>query len=100
VSALVVQEHGDAVRFTVRVQPRAVRAGVAGVHAGALKVRLTEPPVDGAANAALVVLLAELLHIPRRAVEIRGGASSRTKMIEVHGVEAARVHALASSVPR
>ncbi len=96
----MVQERTNGVRFTVRVQPRAVRAGVVGVHAGALKVRLTAPPIDGAANAALVSLLAELLQVPRGAVEIRTGASSRTKTIEVHGVEPSRVLALAPTVPK
>ncbi|HET7585727.1 MAG TPA: DUF167 family protein [Gemmatimonadaceae bacterium] len=95
--ALVVQTHGDGVRFSVRVQPRAARAGVSGVHAGALTVRLTAPPVDGAANAALVALLAELLQVPRGAVQIRSGTTARTKLIDVRGVDAARVHALLST---
>jgi hypothetical protein len=95
-SELVVQERGGAVRFTVRVQPRASYAGVDGVHGGALKVRLTAPPVDGAANEALVALLAERLEVPKRAVAIVGGVTARVKLVEVNGVDAARVRALAA----
>jgi uncharacterized protein (TIGR00251 family) len=96
VSEPIVQERGRAVRFTVRVQPRAARSKVDGVHAGALRVRLTAPPVDGAANEALVELLAERLGVPKRAITIVSGATSRTKLVEVEGMTAAGVHALAA----
>ena len=85
---------GGAVRFGVRVQPRSSRTEVAGVHAGALKVRLHAPPVDGAANEALVAFLAEALGVPRRQVRIVAGASSRAKVVEVEGVDVARVREL------
>ena len=87
--------HGDAVRFAVRVQPRASRSAIEGVHGGALKVRLHAPPVDGAANDALVALLADALDVPRRAVRIVAGASSRAKIVEVDGVDVTRVTRLA-----
>lgn len=95
-SDLVVQERVGAVRFSVRVQPRGARNGVEGVHAGALRVRVNAPPVDGAANEALVALIAEWLDVPRRAVVIVAGAGARTKTIEVREVDAARVRELAS----
>jgi uncharacterized protein (TIGR00251 family) len=79
------------------VQPRASRSEVVGAHGGALKVRLQAPPVDGAANAALVELLAESLGVPRRAVRIVAGESSRSKTVDVDGVEQALVERLASS---
>jgi uncharacterized protein len=88
---------GGAVRFGVRVQPRSSRTEVAGVHAGALKVRLHAPPVDGAANEALVAFLAEALGVPRRQVRIVAGASSRAKVVEVEGVEMARVRELSAA---
>jgi uncharacterized protein (TIGR00251 family) len=94
VSDLTVVPRGSVVRFSVRVQPRASRSAIEGVHAGALKVRLTAPPVDGAANEALVELLADRLGVPKRAVVIVGGASSRTKVVEVDGVDVARVRLL------
>lgn len=83
------------VRFTVRVQPRASRNTVAGVHAGALKVMLSAPPVDGAANEALIELLADALGVPRRAVRIVSGITARTKLVEVDGVSADQVRRLA-----
>ena len=83
------------VRFAVRVQPRASRTEVVGVHGGALKVRLRAPPVDGAANEALVDYLAEQLGVPRRAVRVVAGAASRAKTVEVDGADAGRVRGLA-----
>jgi uncharacterized protein (TIGR00251 family) len=62
---------------------------------GALRVRLHAPPVDGAANEALVAFLADRLSVPRRDVHIVSGASSRMKTIEVDGVTAAHVERLA-----
>jgi uncharacterized protein (TIGR00251 family) len=96
VIGLDVRSRGSGVRFSVRVQPRAASPGVGGVHGGALKVRLSAPPVDNAANEALVVLLAGELGVPRRAVRIVAGATSRTKVIEVDGVDEARVRRLAA----
>ena len=93
---LRVEERAGGVRFAVRVQPRASRSGVEGVHGEALKVRLTAPPVDGAANEALLALLADALAVRPRAVRIVSGAASRTKLIEVDGVAAERVRRLAS----
>jgi uncharacterized protein (TIGR00251 family) len=96
VSEAIVQERGGAVRFTVRVQPRAPRSKVDGVHAGALRVRLAAPPVDGAANEELIALLAEQLRVPKRAISIVSGGTSRTKLIQIEGVTVAGVQALAA----
>lgn len=79
-------EVSGGVRFAVHVQPRARRTEIVGVHGDALKLRLQAPPVEGAANEALVAFLADALGVPRRNVEIVSGASSRTKVIEVRGV--------------
>jgi len=83
------------VRLTVRVQPRASRNEIAGVHGDALKVRLTAPPVEGAANEALVEFLAATFGIPVRAVTLVAGASSRTKVVELAGVTEESVRRLA-----
>lgn len=96
-SGVTISRRAGGVRFTVRVQPRASRSEVVGAHGGALKVRLQAPPVDGAANEALVELLAESLGVPRRAVRIVAGESSRSKTVDVDGVEQALVERLASS---
>jgi len=86
VSELRITDRGGAVRFSVHVQPRASRSEIAGIHGDALKVRLAAPPVDGAANAALVELLSSAFAIPRRAVRILAGESSRSKLVECDGV--------------
>ncbi len=94
-SELVVSERAGAACFTVRVTPRASREAIAGVHDGALKVALTAPPVEGAANAALIALLAKALGVPKRAVRIASGETGRVKRVEVEGVDVERVRALA-----
>jgi uncharacterized protein (TIGR00251 family) len=80
--------------LTVRVQPRASDNRIVGVHGDALKVRLTAPPVDGAANEELVELLAGTFGIPTRAITIVAGMSSRTKVVELEGITEDRVRRL------
>jgi uncharacterized protein (TIGR00251 family) len=77
------------VSFSVKVQPRASRSGMAGELDGALRIRLAAPPVDGEANEELVSLLAKLLDIPRRQIEIISGQKSKNKVVRVTGVSAA-----------
>jgi len=84
------------VRVSVHVQPRATRSEIVGLHGAALKVRLQAPPVDGAANEALVALLAERLGVARRSVRVIAGASSRAKTVEVDGTTEDAVRALAA----
>jgi uncharacterized protein len=88
-----------AVRFEVRVQPRASRTELAGLHGAALKVRIAAPPVDDAANRALVQFLAECLGVPRRSVRIVAGATGRTKILEVDGVGPEDLARLRQRVP-
>ena len=95
---LDVRERADGVRFAVRVQPRAPRSTVVGVHDGALRVRLAAPPVDGAANDELVRLLAGWLGVARRDVSIAGGMASRSKLVEVRGVSVDVVRSLVTEV--
>jgi uncharacterized protein (TIGR00251 family) len=83
------------IRFAVRVQPRASSNEITGVYGTALKIRLQAPPVEGAANDALVSYLADLLGVSRRSVRIVSGESSRNKTVEVAGVTAQRIHQLA-----
>lgn len=73
----------------VRVQPHARRTGVGGVHDGALKIALQAPAVDGKANAALVGFLADLAGVPKGAVRILRGETSRAKMVLIEGTDAA-----------
>ena len=70
----------------IRVVPRAAKAGVAGTRDGAILIRLTAPPVEGAANAELIEILADLLDRPRRAITIIAGERGRSKRVRVSGV--------------
>jgi uncharacterized protein len=77
------------IRLRVRVQPRASRTEIAGLHGNAVRVRLAAPPVDGAANEALARFIARQLGVPRSAVRIESGAASRSKIYEVDGIDLA-----------
>jgi uncharacterized protein (TIGR00251 family) len=74
------------VLLRLRVQPRASREEIAGVTTDAIRLRLTAPPVDGAANEALIRFLAASLHVPRSAVELVSGRTGRAKLVAVAGV--------------
>lgn len=69
----------------VRVQPRARRNEVVGWQGAALRVRVTAPPADGQANAAVIALLAKALGVPRSSITIVSGAASRDKRVQVSG---------------
>ena len=73
------QENGFLI--SVYIQPRAAKNAVAGLHDQALKIRLTAPPVDGAANKMCLQFLAKQLHVPKSALQIESGHSSRNKTI-------------------
>jgi uncharacterized protein (TIGR00251 family) len=75
------------VRFAVRLTPRSSSNAVDGVHEGTLRIRVTAPAVEGAANAALVNLLAQELGVARRDVRIVAGGSSRQKLVVVDGAD-------------
>lgn len=83
---LHLTEISGGVRMEVKVQPRSSRNQVVGVQNGMLKIKLTAPPVEGEANAALIGFLADYLHIPRRAVQLLKGETSRHKLVEISGL--------------
>jgi uncharacterized protein (TIGR00251 family) len=78
-------EKDGVITFPVRVVPRASRSEIAGEHDGALRIRVTAPPVDGAANEEVIRLLARALGVTRSAVEIVSGQTSKTKRVKVRG---------------
>ena len=82
----MIQAVADGVIIDVRVVPRSGRSNVAGTRDGALLVRLTAPPVEGAANAELIAVIADALGIPKRNVTIVAGEHARLKRIKVAGV--------------
>lgn len=75
------------VLIDVRVIPRAGKAGPAGTRDGDLLVRLNAPPVEGAANAELIEVLAKALGVPKRALTIVSGERSRQKRVKVDGIQ-------------
>lgn len=79
----------DGVRLTLRVQPRAARTRVVGRHGDALKVQVAAPPVEGAANEAVIDCLADWLDVPRRAITIARGASGRDKIVDIAAADPA-----------
>jgi uncharacterized protein len=81
-----IAETPNSVTFAVRVVPRSSRNQVIGVEGGALKIKLTAPPVEGAANAALIEFVAEWLGVRRSAVSIVSGDKARNKLVRVNDV--------------
>jgi uncharacterized protein (TIGR00251 family) len=84
----VVDDAPDGAVLRIRVVPRAGNTAVAGTRDNALLIRLAAPPVDGAANAALIEFLARALDIPKRNLALISGEKSRTKRVKVTGVTA------------
>lgn len=87
--------------FPVRVVPRASKNQISGRHGDAIKIRLTAPPVEGAANTALVDFLAETLDVRTQQIEILSGHASRDKLVCVIGLTPQEVEArLARTLPQ
>ena len=98
-----LEDPGDGrVIIRIRLQPRGSRSSIEGLYSGegwgvgklestALKVKLTAPPVDGAANRSLISFISKLLHIPRSSVRIISGERSRMKRVEVEGITTTEV---------
>ena len=80
---LRLQETEQGITFWALIQPRSAKNMIAGIHDDALKIKLTAPPVEGAANKMCIAFLAKCLGVPKSAVEIRSGLSSRKKRILV-----------------
>jgi uncharacterized protein (TIGR00251 family) len=89
---LEIQCRGSGSAFCVRVVPRTSRNEIAGTYKGAVRLRLTGPPVEGAANKALIRLLSDLLGVPKQDVEIVTGHSGRQKLIAVFSLSPQDVH--------
>lgn len=87
-------EQNNSITFMVRVVPRAARSEAAGEHNGALRVRVSAPPVEGAANEELMRTLARAFSVPRRAVEILSGQTGKLKRVRVSGARRAQLEGL------
>lgn len=88
---IALEEHPQGVIVPVKAQAGARRNGVAGEHAGALKVQVTQAPEDGKATEAVLELLAEVLHVKRSQVMLLSGATSRQKRFLVSGLPLAEI---------
>lgn len=82
------------VAVDILVQPRASRSRIGPLHGDRLKVAVTAPPVEGAANQAVIELFARRLRLPRRAIEVIAGAGSRRKTIAIAGASAEAIEQL------
>lgn len=78
---------GEGITLRVRVQPRASHAGIEGIKADALRVRLNAPPADGRANAELIELLSDTLKVRKSDIEIIRGHTSREKTVAIRGMD-------------
>lgn len=87
-NSLIVQDTKDGVILTVHVQPQSSTTECVGIHGHALKIRVTAPPVDGAANDELIHFLARQLSIPSTSVRIHSGAGGRHKRVLIKGATA------------
>lgn len=81
-----LRAQGDSVLLAVKLQPRANKTEISGPLGDELKIKVTAPPVDAAANEALVAFLADQLDCPRSSVVLVRGHKSRRKVIQIHGV--------------
>ena len=89
---LALAQTADGVILPVRVAPRAARNAIDGVAEGCLRVRLAAPPVEGAANRALLAFLAGALGVPKGSLEIARGEHGRQKLVRVRGLTAEEVY--------
>lgn len=83
---MLIIKRDNGITLDVRVVARASRSEIAGVYDGALKVRIAAPPVDGAANAELIKLLARKFNVSKSDIEIIGGETSRKKRIKIRNL--------------
>jgi uncharacterized protein (TIGR00251 family) len=88
------------IRIRVHVQPRSGRNCFEVGRDGVLRARVTAPPVDGAANHAVIALLAELLDVPKKAVTVVTGQRGRDKLIEIKADSERLIARLAAALAR
>lgn len=82
-----LRQTDDGVVLVLHVQPNARHTEFAGPHGEAMKLRLAAPPVDGKANSALLAFLAAFCEVPRAAVSLLSGESSRAKRVRIDGID-------------
>lgn len=93
-AACRIRETGTGLMVPLHVQPRARRTQIAGIHNGALKVKISAPPVDDAANRAIVDYFSKTLGLPKSHVQIVAGQKSRDKLLCISGISLQAFRAL------
>jgi uncharacterized protein (TIGR00251 family) len=83
---ITIKKSADGLAFSVYVQPRSSKIAIIGCHQNALKIKLTAPPVSGAANKQCIQVLAKALGIPKSALLITGGQTQRMKQIRIQPI--------------
>jgi len=83
-----IKKNPEGVIFKVFVQPRSSKNTISGLHGDALKIKLTAPPVDNAANRMCTTFLAKLLGVPKSSIEILSGHTGRTKQVLLRSKQA------------
>ena len=87
-------ESNERIVFSVRVIPRSSKSEIVGEYEGALKTKLTSPPVDGAANDELIRFFSRTFSVSRSDVEIVSGHTARLKRVSVSGIAREQVLAI------
>lgn len=94
-----LEEKRGSIYIHVHVQPRASKNEIIGIHGDSLKVRLTSPPVEGAANSLLVEFMAKKLGMPKSRIEIVVGEKSRHKTLKIEGLSIAEASGILGITP-
>jgi uncharacterized protein len=95
-SELQIHETGSGLQFRVHVLPRAKRCEISGIHNGALKIKVMAPPVDNAANRAIIEFLSSTFRLPKSSLQILAGARSRDKLLGIKGLSIQEFYRLLS----
>lgn len=85
-----IEDHADGCRIFFYARPRASRTKIAGLHGGRVKIQLSAPPVDGAANDEVIAFLSKKLGVRKSDIELTSGLSGKRKTIVAHGIDAAQ----------
>ena len=94
-----IRENGSALEIALHVQTRARRAEIVGIHNGALKIKVSAPPVDNAANSAVIEFCADQFDMPKSRIRIVSGAKSRDKILRIEGLSRADFQAKLPRIP-
>ncbi|HPX60765.1 MAG TPA: DUF167 domain-containing protein [Deltaproteobacteria bacterium] len=88
----------DGIVLNLHIQPRASKNEISGIQNGALKIRLTSPPVDGAANKLCREFLSDVFDVPKSSVEIIAGETSRHKRVRITAPDPSRLQGIAARI--